>query len=221
MAWRLAKSLDTLRSQINALSPNRSKISDGTKGDSAHSKRKSDHNPNSRGVVQALDLTDDEKHGVDNRRLAQALIDSRDPRIKYLIADGEICSGAGGPSPWKWRRYTGSNSHHHHAHISVADAPALYDDARSWDLSRFSVAPSKAAKPVSRPVNPVLSLGAKGPDVERLQKLLIQRGAKIIADSDFGSKTEAAVKAFQRANKLVSDGRVGPYTWAALAEAVL
>ena len=53
--------------------------------------------------------------------------------------------------------------------------------------------------------------------MERLQKLLIGKGAKIIADSDFGSKTEAAVKAFQRANKLVPDGRVGPYTWAALA----
>lgn len=33
MAWRLAKSLVTLREQVNALSPNRSRVSDGTIGD--------------------------------------------------------------------------------------------------------------------------------------------------------------------------------------------
>ena len=59
MAWRLARSLETLRAQINALSPNRSKASDGTIGDAAHSARTSDHNPDGGGVVRALDLTHD------------------------------------------------------------------------------------------------------------------------------------------------------------------
>lgn len=216
MAWRLARSLEQLRAQINALSPNRSKIADGTLGDTAHSKRKSDHNPNARGVVQALDLTDDEAHGVDNRKLAQALLDSRDPRIKYVIADGEIASGAGGPAPWKWRKYSGANAHRHHVHISVADGPKLYDDASVWDLSAFGVNPFKAARPARPPANPVLSKGAKGTDVERLQKLLVSAGAILAVDADFGERTEKAVIAFQRANKLVPDGRVGPYTWAAL-----
>lgn len=45
MAWRLAKSLVQLREQINALSPNRSKVSDGTIGNAAHSARTSNQAP--------------------------------------------------------------------------------------------------------------------------------------------------------------------------------
>lgn len=216
MAWRLARSLDVLRTQINELSPNRSKISDGTKGDDAHARRKSDHNPNARGVVQGMDITDDEKHGVDNVKLANALIASRDRRIKYLIADGQICSGAAGPAPWTWRSYTGSNAHRHHMHISVADDPKLYDDASAWDLPGFSVSSSKQTASVSRPASPVLSRGAKGADVERLQMLLNAKGAALVLDGDFGERTEKAVVAFQRSGKLLPDGRVGPYTWDAL-----
>lgn len=214
--WRLAMSLATLRDQINTLSPNRSKIADGTLGDTAHSKRKSDHNPNDRGVVQALDLTDDPAHGVDNRKLAQALLDSRDRRLKYVIADGEICSGAGGPKPWVWRPYNGTNAHRHHVHISVADDPKLYDDASPWSLPGFNVPPSKAEKPVTKPANPVLAKGTKGPDVERLQKLLNAKGAKLVVDADFGDRTDKAVRAFQKAAKITVDGIVGPQCWEAL-----
>lgn len=214
--WRLAKSLVVLRDQINALAPNRSKISDGTLGDTAHSARKSDHNPNGKGVVQALDLTDDPAHGVDNRKLAQALLDSRDRRLKYVIADGEICSGAGGPSPWVWRPYNGTNAHRHHVHISVVDDPKLYDDGSPWSLPGFNVAQSKADKPVAKPCNPVLAKGTKGPDVERLQKLLNAKGAKLVVDADFGERTDKSVRAFQRTAKITVDGRVGAQTWEAL-----
>lgn len=214
--WRLARSLVVLRDQVNLLSPNRSKISDGTLGNTAHSQRKSDHNPNAKGVVQALDLTDDPAHGVDNRKLAQALLDSRDRRLKYVIADGEICSGAGGPSPWVWRPYDGTNAHRHHVHISVADDPKLYDDASPWSLPGFNVPPSKAEKPVAKPANPVLAKGTKGSDVERLQKLLNAKGAKLVVDADFGDRTDKAVRAIQKAAKITVDGRVGMQTWEAL-----
>lgn len=217
MAWRLAKSLETLRAQINALSPNRSKVSDGTKGDDAHAARKSDHNPNSKGVVQALDLTDDKPHGVDNVTLANAILGSRDPRLKYVIADGMKASGAGGPSPWVWRKYTGSNSHHHHLHISVVDTPALYDAASEWILPGFTVHKADEFRPVTPETNPVLSKGAKGEAVERLQAALNRHGAALIVDADFGDRTLAAVKAFQKANRLHVDGIVGAYTWDALS----
>ncbi len=215
MAWRLARSLETLRGQINALSPNRSKVSDGTIGDAAHSSRTSDHNPDGSGVVRALDLTHDVPHGIDSNRLAKALIASRDPRIKYIISFGQIISGAAGPKPWVWRKYGGKNPHNHHVHLSVVAGKAG-DDTRPWDLSAFTVSAAKATKPVSKPANPLLVKGNRGADVERLQRLLNAKGAKLVVDADFGERTFLAVKAFQRKRKIVVDGKVGDQTWEAL-----
>ncbi len=214
MAWRLAGSLTALRNQINALSPNRSKISDGTIGDAAHSSRTSDHNPDAGGVVRGMDITHDPVHGIDSGGLAEALLASRDARIKYVISNGRIASGAGGPSPWIWRKYTGKNPHNHHVHISVVSGKAG-DATAPWTFD-LAVTPANAAKPVSKPRNPVLVRGNKGPDVERLQERLIAAGLTLLADSDFGPKTETAVKAFQKKRKLVVDGKVGSQTWDAL-----
>lgn len=130
---RIAKSLDVLRSQINAKYPNRSKVSDGWLGDTAHAARASDHNPNGAAVVTALDITHDLAHGVDTWKLAEILRQRRDRRIKYVISNGRIFSSEA--SPWVWRTYTGSNKHAHHIHISVAANPVLYDGTTSWDLS--------------------------------------------------------------------------------------
>lgn len=214
MAWRLAKSLVKLREQINELSPNRSKVSDGTIGDVAHSKTKSEHNPDDDGIVRALDVTHDPAHGIDGKKLTNALLASRDPRILYVISNGEIASGAGGPAPWVWRKYKGKNPHNHHMHLSVVSG-AAGDAGGPWKLS-LTVAPSKAAKPISQPKYPLLVKGNKGPDVFRLQTLLNRAGAKLVLDDDFGPRTEAAVKAFQRKAGIVVDGKCGPQTWAAL-----
>jgi hypothetical protein len=135
MAWRLAKSLETLRSQVNAKWPNRDKSSDGTIGDASHQATNSDHNPNSAGVVTAMDITHDPAHGLDARKLAEALVASRDPRIKYIISNAQIVSSQ--VSPWQWRPYTGANAHRAHVHISVSGD---YDDTRSWNLGETPVA---------------------------------------------------------------------------------
>lgn len=228
--WRLAKSLETLREQINRLSPNRDKRADGTKGDAAHASRSSDHNPWVRdgkmGVVTALDITDDEAHGVDNMAVAETLRLSRDARIKYIIADGHIANkrsvrkGGKTYQGWEWSPYTGKNAHTHHVHISVEPEKALYDDASDFDLSRMSVTKKQAGKPVNRHALPVLSKGAKGHDVEVLQVLLNDAGAKpeLAIDADFGERTEKAVKAFQKANGIKVDGIVGMYTWEKLLQ---
>ncbi len=63
----------------------------------------------------------------------------------------------------------------------------------------------------------VLRRGAEGPDVVELQNELIEAGLKVFADGDFGVNTEEAVKEFQKAHGLTSDGVVGPATWGALA----
>lgn len=132
MSARIAKSLDALRKQIDAAAPGRDKSSDGWLGDAAHAARKSDHNPNAAGVVTALDITHDPARGVNARALAEALITSRDKRIKYVISNRQINSSA--VSPWQWRPYDGPNAHEHHVHVSVMDDPALYDDIGLWSI---------------------------------------------------------------------------------------
>lgn len=65
--------------------------------------------------------------------------------------------------------------------------------------------------------SPPLQTGSKGAQVETLQRLLNQYGASVTVDGDFGAKTAAAVKAFQKANGLDADGVVGPKTAAMLS----
>lgn len=61
---------------------------------------------------------------------------------------------------------------------------------------------------------PQLKEGARGEPVRALQNRLNQLGFNAgSADGAFGPKTEAAVKAFQKAKGLVADGVVGPKTW--------
>lgn len=54
----------------------------------------------------------------------------------------------------------------------------------------------------------VLKIGSQGEGVKKLQQKL-----GLVADGNFGPKTEAAVKAWQSTNGLVSDGVVGNSTW--------
>jgi hypothetical protein len=126
MAWRLAKSLETLRTQLNNAHPNRSKASDGTIGDTAHSATVSQHNPNKAGVVTAMDITHDPAHGVDGQTLANQLIG--DSRTWYVIFNGRIhVDGV-------WQKYTGSNKHEKHVHISTKQNSGAYDNAALWNI---------------------------------------------------------------------------------------
>jgi len=156
---RIAKALAILREQVNTQWPNRSKANDGWIGNAAHQARKSDHNPNAAGVVQALDITHDPAHGLDAGKLAQALIDSRDPRIKYVISNRRICASyaTGGAAAWTWRPYHGANAHEEHVHISVADDPRKYDDASAWSAVAACAGhtpPQAAPLPTPQPPSP-------------------------------------------------------------------
>ena len=173
MAWRVAKSLDVLRMQVNAKWPGRSRASDGTIGDPAHTSRISDHNVNDAGVVTALDITHDPLHGPDARKLAEALVASKDARIKYIISNGEIVSGMGQEHPaWVWRRYTGSNAHRSHMHISVR--PQHYDHEAAWQIGQQPAVGSTLW----------------------LQQALNRHGARLKEDGIEGSATAAAIRAF-------------------------
>jgi hypothetical protein len=134
MAWRAAKSIVQLQRDLDRAHPGRKKP-DGIIGDAAHASRESDHNPNSAGVVQAIDIS--EGGGLADRLLADRLLASHDKRIKYIISEGRIGSSykSGGAEAWTWRPYTGSNAHMSHVHLSVVDDPALYDDESPWNIT--------------------------------------------------------------------------------------
>ena len=67
----------------------------------------------------------------------------------------------------------------------------------------------------------VLQKGACGQDVIELQKLLIQLGyLNDVADGNFGSKTEVALKEFQKAEQLTPDGNYGEKTHRALMDVI-
>lgn len=58
--------------------------------------------------------------------------------------------------------------------------------------------------------------GDSGARVKVIQTRLNQLGYRLSIDSSFGPKTKAAVKAFQKVQKITQDGVVGPTTWARL-----
>jgi peptidoglycan hydrolase-like protein with peptidoglycan-binding domain len=63
---------------------------------------------------------------------------------------------------------------------------------------------------------PLLKRGAKGEQVIHLQRRLRAHGIAVQVDGDFGPKTEAGVKAFQKKRGLQVDGVVGAKTWGML-----
>ena len=75
------------------------------------------------------------------------------------------------------------------------------------------------AMPVETTVvgRPMVSYGSRGDAVRKLQEMLNAKGYTCgNVDGIFGSKTKAAVLAFQKANGLAADGIVGPLTWGKL-----
>lgn len=130
--WTLAPCLVTLRAQVNAAWPDRSKDSDGTIGDEAHAQTKSEHNPDAAGVVRAFDITHDPAHGCDGNKLAAQLVTSRDSRILYLIWNRRICRSYPKPGipAWSWAAYSGPDPHTNHVHLSVV--PDARANSTTW-----------------------------------------------------------------------------------------
>lgn len=209
-AWRMARALDKLLSEVNAFAPRRSKASDGGIGDAAHASRSSDHNPwhdvAGVGVVTARDFTHDPDGGLDCDRLAEML--TGEARVKYIIWNKRIMSGTGQKSAaWKWRRYTGKNGHTKHLHVSVK--PETCDVTTTWSISG-AIDPKQV----------ILKLGAHGAYVEDLQRNLGDLGYTTIVDGRFGQVTDRAVRKFQTDNGLVVDGIAGNRTQIVIGEAL-
>lgn len=213
---RLATSLVTLRNEINALAPNRSKASDGWIGDAAHAARCTRHNPNDYGVVCALDVTHDPAHGCDIHAIADKIRRNPHPQLSYIISSGRI---AGRSTGWAWRTYTGSNGHYRHVHFGVGtgndcEARPPYDSTTPWGVTGGRPSPSNGDDEVQLRT---LRKGNVGGDVKSLQYLLAGKaGQRVNFDGRFTEGVETGVKNVQRFFGLSVDGIVGPKTWGAL-----
>jgi hypothetical protein len=117
---RLSKAAVQLREQFDDCFGDRDRTSDGWIGDSRHSTRKSDHNPDEQGWVRAIDI-DRDLSGRPKPDIMPDVADQlrtlakSDKRISYLIFDGKIASPR---SLWRWRKYKGINQHRTHLHVS-------------------------------------------------------------------------------------------------------
>ena len=122
----LCKAGQQLREQFDDTFPSRDRHSDGWIGDTRHSARPSDHNPDAQtGVVRAIDV-DRDVSGKAKPDLMPDIADqirlcakAGDKRISYVIFEGRIASAK---KSWSWRPYDGANKHNHHCHISFTTA---------------------------------------------------------------------------------------------------
>jgi peptidoglycan hydrolase-like protein with peptidoglycan-binding domain len=207
MAWRLAKSLSVLRTEIVARYPG---TTVWTIGDQAHASGYSDHNPNSTGVVCAIDVKAD--GGMSLQQFVMHLITNPHPNLRYVIYNRRIYQRKNG---WKAEIYYGSNSHEEHAHASVGNGPdgrstSSYDNTSTWRIANLGAAPTGIPTPTLRE-------GAEGSAVLALQVYLndvLDTG--LVEDGDFGPATTAAVRELQRRAGITTNGIYDRDTAAAL-----
>lgn len=119
----LAHSLQNLFGEIDSAWPNRDRRTDGWIGDKAHQARQSDHNPDSRGIVHAIDI---DKDGIDPMYVVEQCISENRP-TQYVIYNRTIWSRTRDFRP---RAYTGDNPHTDHIHVSIQYGAAW--EAASW-----------------------------------------------------------------------------------------
>ncbi len=139
---------EVLRDQINKRWAKRDKASDGWIGDSDHAARISDHNPDGRGLVHAIDIDEDFRGSeYDNRWYADQLVayartkQSGSARLKYVVYEQQIASGTYAATYWEWRE--GNYGHTEHIHTSFTrvgenddtpfQIPILFGTPDLWD----------------------------------------------------------------------------------------
>lgn len=133
MAWRLADSLKNLFAEIDAVWPNRDRRTDGSIGDAAHQATSSDHNPDGRGIVHAIDI---DKDGIDTDFVVSQCIQDETP-TSYVVWNRQIWSRSRDFRP---RPYTGSNPHTDHIHVSIRYGPHYESANWTWGIATGAVA---------------------------------------------------------------------------------
>lgn len=97
---------------------------------------------------------------------------------------------------WSYISYNNKKGYVHNDYISTVNTSKQYIEADKY---------------------PTIKRSSKGEYVKEAQKKLNYKGNyNLSIDGSFGSKTDSAVRNFQKKNKLSVDGSIGPKTWKVL-----
>lgn len=187
--WIASIAIRTLGTQIDAEYPDRPTASDGTVASKAHDAANptSDHRPHpfkGPGTVRGIDVTVFDPQGA---QITEALRQSKDQRIKYVIYRSQIFTSypRGNRKAWEWGAYTGAP---HRKHFHLSNNEAHDDDARPYQLG--------ATPPPSIEDNMLpLDKTSATEDIRMLQnRLNIAYGTGLTLDGVYGTSTETAVR---------------------------
>ena len=124
MTWKPVDAIPVLFAQINERWPSRDKRTDGVIGDYLHQARVSDHNPDKKGWVHAMDIDKDLRGDPsDMDTFMDQLLEyarTKQPgsdRLKNIVYKDKVASGTYANEFWVWR-YDASLDHFDHGHIS-------------------------------------------------------------------------------------------------------
>lgn len=172
--------------QASARWPSRNRASDGLCASSAHSAQNptSDHEPDSRGICHAADLTTDAPAGCDVWALWNGIIVRGDRRAKYLIHLRQIWNPSIAPY---WRSYSGSNPHEKHGHASILTV--FEDDVSDWFGETGAIMAGEADRIIA-------TIGAYEQDTRRLFVELLERQARA-ARAVEGRRTRRILEAIE------------------------
>ncbi len=135
--WALAGTLAQLRRELVTAYPAAPSRLYGTVGDADHQARKSDHNPDQRGYVRALDIPRVEHGGPPLELLASLLREVGERESQRLNPGGYVVWNsliASGRTGWQWTTYTGDNPHTTHLHVSCSRLPQFYSLGHRWNV---------------------------------------------------------------------------------------
>lgn len=129
----------TLRDQLNERFPKRDKRTDGWIGNAEHASRRSDHNPDKRGWVHALDIDEDFGAPGDAELFASQLLaycgaGLDHGRVLNVVYDNRVASGTFKRTYWTWRVDPRLG---HTGHIHVSFTSKAEEDGRPFLLPIF------------------------------------------------------------------------------------
>lgn len=203
-AERLADSLVTLRDEIWSRWP---KTTVWDKGDPAHAATWSDHNPNSKGVICAIDVL--ANGGMSLPWFAKTIVRVNPPALKYVIWNRSIWFPG-----YDWSEYNGSNPHSTHVHASVGWGPdgrstGPYDDTTAWGIEGNDMDPRDLLRLMSETVIESSSLGPNRLIDLVKQPLQVRKDVEVLTDMVEGllqrpSTAEAIVHAMANNPQILS-----------------